>query len=315
MADIHAPPPPGGGVSGQSPRRSTRREGIAVTAPIVSAHLNRPSPMHAIRLAFLLLFLSGQVQANAWSEVSGPSGGSPRAIGETSAGCIDGAATLPTEGRGYVAMHLERRRNYGHPSLIQAIQDLGEKAARGIGMLHVGDLGLARGGPMPFGHRSHQSGLDVDVWFDLNPGLHARADRQRSNVPAPSLLNSAARGLDYGLWNDRHIRILQAAANLPSVDRIFVNAYIKRELCETVSGDRSWLRKIRPWYHHDDHFHMRLACPPDSPACVRQETIPVGEGCDSSLDWWLQQHPALPSKSSEPKPALPSACRGVLAEP
>lgn len=273
--------------------------------------------MRALRILFLLLLsaLAGNASANAWSEVEAPNDGPPRAIGETNAGCVSGADTLPTEGRGYVVMHLERRRNFGHPELVSAIQSLGEKAAQGLGIMHVGDLGLARGGPMPFGHRSHQSGLDADVWFDLSPSLHAHADRQRSNVSAPSLLNSSARGLDYSLWSDRNIKMLQAAANLPSVDRIFVNAYVKRELCETVVGDRAWLRKIRPWYHHDDHFHMRLACPPDSPECVRQETIPVGEGCDSSLDWWLHQHPALPSKSSEPKPALPAVCRRLLAEP
>jgi penicillin-insensitive murein endopeptidase len=264
---------------------------------------------------FLLCILAGNASANAWSEVEAPSDGSPRAIGETNAGCVAGADTLPTEGRGYVVMHLERRRNFGHPELVSALQSLGEKAAQGLGIMHVGDLGLARGGPMPFGHRSHQSGLDADVWFDLSPSLHVRADRQRSNVSAPSLLSSSARGLNYSLWSDRNIKMLQAAASLPSVDRIFVNAYVKRELCDSVVGDRAWLRKIRPWYHHDDHFHMRLACPPDSPECVRQEAIPAGEGCDSSLDWWMQQHPALPSKSSEPKPALPAACRRLLAEP
>jgi penicillin-insensitive murein endopeptidase len=271
--------------------------------------------MHLVRFFILLIFLSAKAQANAWSEASGPSDGSSQAIGGFSAGCIDGAAALPTEGRGYVVMHLERHRNYGHPDLIGAVRALGEKAAQGLGLLHVGDLGMARGGPMPFGHRSHQSGLDVDIWFDLSPGLLARADRLRSNVAAPSLLNSAARGLDYRLWSDRQVRILQAASNLPEVERIFVNAQVKRELCETVVGDRSWLRKIRPWYHHDDHFHMRLACPPDSPACVRQEPISPGEGCDSSLDWWLKQHPALPSKPTEPKPSLPAACRRVLAAP
>lgn len=271
--------------------------------------------MRAIHFIPLLLSLSAGVFANPWSEVDSPSDGPPRSIGSASAGCQSGAAELPTEGDGYVVMHLERHRYFGQPSLVDAIQTLGEKAARGIGVLHIGDLALPRGGPMPFGHRSHQTGLDVDIWFDLNPGLHARADRLRSNVPARSLLLSASAGLDYDLWSNRHVQILKAAASLPEADRIFVNANIKRELCDTVVGDRSWLRKIRPWYHHDDHFHMRLVCPEDSPACVRQEPIPSGEGCDSSLDWWLHQHPALPSKPTEPKPALPGECREVLREP
>lgn len=271
-------------------------------------------PMHPTRLAFLFAFLTGNALANAWSDVNGPNDGPSRAIGQTTAGCMSGAATLPTEGEGYVVMHLERRRNFGHPSLVDALRTLGEKAAQGIGMLHVGDLALARGGPMPSGHRSHQTGLDADVWFDLNPSLHARADRLRSNIPAPSLLSSVSKGLNYRLWSDRHVRILKATASLPGVDRIFVNAQIKRELCDTVHGERAWLHKIRPWYYHDDHFHMRLTCPADSPACVRQEPIPAGDGCDSSLDWWLRQHPSTTAKPSEPKPALPTACRAVLGE-
>lgn len=274
--------------------------------------------MHRNRLPTLILglLLTGPALANPWSDVPGPTDGPSRAIGQTTAGCQSGAQMLPTEGRGYVVMHLERHRYFGQPSLVDAIESLGQKAAAGLGVLHVGDLALPRGGPMPFGHRSHQTGLDADVWFDLSPGLHARADRLRSNVPAPSLLSSASRGLDYRLWSDRHIQILKATAQLPAVDRIFVNAHIKKELCDTVQGDRGWLRKIRPWYHHDDHFHMRLACPPDSPACVRQEAIPAGEGCDSSLDWWFRHEPADTAtvKPSEPRPVMPVACRGVLAE-
>jgi penicillin-insensitive murein endopeptidase len=273
--------------------------------------------MRPIRPLLLLpaLLLNATAFANPWAEVAHPTDGPARSIGETNAGCIAGAATLPTEGEGYVVMHLERHRYFGHPDLVDTIRTLGEKAAASLSVLHVGDLGMPRGGPMPFGHRSHQTGLDADVWFDLSPGLHARADRMRSNVPAPSLLISASKGLDYRLWSDRHIQILKATASLPSVDRIFVNAHIKRELCDSVRGDHSWLRKIRPWYYHDDHFHMRLACPPDSPACVRQDPIPAGDGCDSSLDWWFGHQPdTRPKKPSEPKPVMPSACRGLLEE-
>jgi penicillin-insensitive murein endopeptidase len=122
--------------------------------------------------------------------------------------------------------------------------------------------------------------------------------------------------LDYRLWSDRQAQMLKTAASLPNVDRIFVNARVKQELCLSTRGDRAWLRKIRPWYHHDDHFHMRLACPPDSPACARQEPIPPGDGCDSSLDWWLGKAP--PSTGVKPpppaKPVMPAECRRVLAE-
>jgi len=248
---------------------------------------------------------------NPWDESREPVPGPARAIGETNNGCMAGASILPSEGEGYAVMHLERRRFFGHPNLIQTIRHLGREAVHGLGVLHVGDLSMARGGPMPFGHRSHQTGLDADVWFDLNPRLLADADQQRSNIPAPSLL-AGTRGLNHELWSHDHERLLHAVALVREVDRVFVNPHIKRELCRTVRGERAWLRKMRPWYHHDDHFHLRLVCPPDSPACVRQEPVPVGDGCDTSLDWWFQLHPADSAKPAEaPKPVLPAACRAL----
>jgi penicillin-insensitive murein DD-endopeptidase len=267
-------------------------------------------------LTLLLLLFGLHASANPWASVPGPASGPSRAIGDTSAGCISGARTLPTEGEGYVVMHLERNRYYGHPSLISSIRSLGERAARGLGVMHVGDLGMARGGPMPFGHRSHQTGLDADVWFDLSPSLHLGANRNRSNVSAYSLLSKVSDGLNYQLWSDSHAQMLKTAATEPSVDRIFVNARIKQELCQSTRGDRSWLHKIRPWYHHEDHFHMRLACPSDSPSCVRQKPIPPGDGCDE-LTWWLKKtpDPVSPIKPPPPpKPVMPAECRSLLSQ-
>jgi len=244
-----------------------------------------------------------------------PAPGPARVIGETSAGCIQGAEHLAPEGEGYLLMHLERHRDYGHPDLLDAIRRLGKRAAHGLGMLHVGDLGMARGGPMPFGHRSHQSGIDVDVWYDMSPSLHLDANSTRSNIKAFSLLNTATNGINYTLWEEGHAEMLKQAARLPTVDRIFVNARIKREICKSARGDRSWLNKIRPWYFHEDHFHMRLACPPGSPDCVPQEPISPGDGCDQ-LGWWLAK-PAEPTpdrKHPPPRPQLPSACRALLAD-
>lgn len=274
--------------------------------------------MKSLPVAIALIMLSASFvgEANSWAKVMTPAPGPARVIGDTSAGCISGARTLPTEGEGYVVMHLERNRYYGHPSLIHAIRSLGERAAQGLGIMHVGDLGMPRGGPMPFGHRSHQSGLDADVWFDLSPSLHLGANRDRSDVKAYSLLSRISDGLNYQLWSDSHAQMLKAAANLPAMDRIFVNARIKQELCQTTRGDRSWLHKIRPWYHHEDHFHMRLACPPDSPSCVRQKPVPTGDGCDE-LGWWLRRtpDPVSPAKPPPPpRPAMPAECRAVLME-
>ncbi|MDD5037347.1 MAG: penicillin-insensitive murein endopeptidase [Methylococcaceae bacterium] len=265
--------------------------------------------------SLLLVFYAAEPRASSWSERMTPTDEAARSIGQTNNGCIAGAHALPLEGPGYQVMHIERNRFYGHPQLVKTIQTLGQKAdAAGLGVLQIGDLGQARGGPLPFGHRSHQTGLDVDIWFNLDPRIHAAANDLRSNINAPSMLNGAKNGLNHSLWNQNHIAMLELAASLAEVDRIFVNPYIKKALCGQAGERRSWLRKIRPWYHHDDHFHLRIACPSDSPSCEKQEAVPAGDGCDASLDWWFQPHPPT-SGPAEEKPPLPQECQAILQQP
>jgi penicillin-insensitive murein endopeptidase len=112
------------------------------------------------------------------------------------------------------------------------------------------------------------------------------------------------------------VTLLRLAATDPRVDRIFVNPVIKRALCQgefsSTVGDRSWLHRLRPWYGHDDHFHVRLVCPEGSSDCVRQAPVPAGEGCDASLAWWFQPHQPLPSAPPRRPPPLPAACQRLI---
>ena len=90
------------------------------------------------------------------------SAGSPQSsapYGSYAKGCLAGAAQLPETGPTWQAMRLSRNRNWGHPELIDFVEDLSRKAARQPGWngLYVGDLSQPRGGPMLTGHRSHQT--------------------------------------------------------------------------------------------------------------------------------------------------------------
>ena len=123
-------------------------------------------------------------------------------------------------------------------------------------------------------------------------------------------------------WTPEHARVLKAAASDPGVARIFVNSAIKQALCwsEPQGAGRMWLRKIRPWYGHDAHFHVRLNCPEGAPGCVEQAPMPAGDGCDETLAWWFTDEARNPKPSKTPKKRraltladLPEACRGVLA--
>lgn len=210
-----------------------------------------------------------------WSETATPAPGPPRSIGGYSAGCIAGAVPLPTAGRGFRVAKPERRRWFGHPLLIDLIEAAGKAIVKAkLAPLAVGDLGQPRGGPAPTGHASHQTGLDVDVWFVA------------AGQKAASMVLGAVPSKRFGA---RERRLVELFAADPRVDRIFVNPILKRALCERASGERDWLRKVRPWWGHDDHFHARLGCPPDSPDCTAQPALPEGDGCDA-LAWWFSPH-------------------------
>jgi penicillin-insensitive murein endopeptidase len=251
--------------------------------------------------------------AQRWSAAVGPAPGEPRIIGSYTAGCIQGALALPLEGPGFQVMRRQRRRFFGHPTLVQYVQNLGRiVATRGLGVLSIGDMGQSRGGPTPYGHRSHQNGLDVDIWFWLDRPGGTLTPAERDTLDMPSMLTYDHHALHLQRWTPQHPYLLQAAADFQVVDRIFVNPLIKQALCGVFPG-APWLRKIRPWWGHDDHFHVRLRCPAGEAECLNQAPVPEEDGCDISLAWWLQAEPQQPPKPSAPvEVQLPRACRDVL---
>ena len=276
-----------------------------------------------IRFITLLFLLSAGMTAahagNAWSQVRNPLVGQPEVIGSYANGCIAGAVALPLVGDGYQVMRASRNRYYGHPLLIRFIEQQGQQAAVRGSRLLIGDLGQPRGGPMPNGHRSHQSGLDVDVWFLQQPRdrILSRADTEQVNMR--SVVRAADGALNLSRWSPHYRDALKFAAQSPYVERIFVNAIIKQALCESET-DRSWLHKLRPWWGHDAHFHVRLACPSDSAQCKSQNPIPLGDGCDADLGNWVRdivQAARSPKPYRKPKPPsvenLPAACQFVLS--
>ena len=76
-------------------------------------------------------------------------------------------------------------------------------------------------------------------------------------------------------WTPSHAALLEAAARDPRVNRIFVTAPVKLRMCADAGrGDAAWLRKIRPWWGHNDHFHVRLNCPAGARGCTDPDPIP-----------------------------------------
>ena len=257
---------------------------------------------------------------NPWSRVAKPSPLPPESIGSTSAGCLRGAVPLELHGPGFEVMRPSRRRMFGHPRLLAFLRNLGAAASSaGLGSVIIGDLGQPRGGPTLSGHASHQNGLDADLWYQQVPAGTRLSDRDRETMSAESMVvpdfeRPSAR------WNPAAVERLRLAASDPSIERIFVNPVVKQGVCERYRG-KGWVGKLRPWWGHDDHFHIRLSCTPGDKHCSVQEPVPAGDGCGEDLANWFtpEMKDEAYRKRTEPgppptMPTLPALCRQVLAE-
>jgi penicillin-insensitive murein endopeptidase len=248
----------------------------------------------------------------------------PAAVGFYSKGCLAGAQQLPINGPAWQVMRLSRNRNWGHPSLVAFIERFAKDARtqEGWSGLLVGDMSQPRGGPMASGHASHQVGLDTDLWYIPAPATPLTRD-EREKLSASSVVNEDKVSVNTALWTPGHARLVKRAASYAEVERIFVNPAIKKSLCETATStgaDRSWLAKVRPYWGHDDHFHIRIVCPADSPGCKPQAAPAADDGCGTELTYWLKIMASPPKPDTKPQAApppltldaLPAECRVVL---
>lgn len=247
-----------------------------------------------------------------------PTGHAPTPIGGHSRGCIAGAVQLPESGPTWQAMRLGRNHHWGAPETIAFVERLSAKATTiGWKGLYVGDIGQARGGPAP-GHASHQIGLDVDVWL-LPPNRLDLSRAEREKIGSPSVKAANQREVNAN-WTPSHMALVRAAAKDAAVERIFITAPAKLRMCaDAASNDRDWLRKVRPWWGHDSHFHVRLKCPAGDAACQDGAELPPGDGCADAV-WWVTEALEPPDPNAPkaaPKPPLrladlPAQCATVL---
>jgi penicillin-insensitive murein endopeptidase len=274
-----------------------------------------------MRLVVSLIAAMGASAAVAqdWAQVTTPALGPAQSIGFYTAGCLQGAEALPLEGPGYEVIRVSRNRYWGQPVTIEFVKALSEKVrAAGQAHLYIGDIGQPRGGPMPSGHASHQTGLDTDVWFEREPGPRLQAS-QRENPRLRSLVLPDDSGIDDSVFNQQHVTLLRLAAEMPHLDRIFINKWIKQRLCQTVTGNRAWLNKLVVWVGHDEHFHVRLHCPLGNPQCQPQAGYYSDDGCGEPLDIWFTRPPVKLPPPGTPqvpfRPKLPAACAALLKAP
>ena len=242
-------------------------------------------------------------------------------IGSYARGCQAGAEQLAETGPTWQAMRLSRNRNWAQPETVDFIRDLSRFAATQPGWkgLYVGDISQPRGGPMLTGHRSHQTGLDIDFWM-LPPERLDLSVAERENLSSISM-RRAAGAFTNDRWTQQHEAIIRSAASDPRVARIFIFPGAKVAMCKSATGDRAWLSKVRPWWGHHYHFHVRLNCPDGAIGCTEQAPPPDGDGCVEAQGWVDRILNPPPPDPDAPPPVpraeltmanLPGQCLAVL---
>lgn len=273
----------------------------------------RLSGLFAAVLIALSLGQTVSAQATASRLLGAKDSGSAQnseAIGFYSRGCLAGAKQLAPTGPTWQAMRLSRNRNWGHPDMIAYLKRISAKVAEVPGWrgLYIGDISQPRGGPTLTGHRSHQMGLDADIWL-LPPNRLNLSYSERESISSLNIRSRDKRNVN-GNWTRQHMEVLKIAASDPAVDRIFITAPAKIWMCNNARGNKKWLTKIRPIVGHNTHFHVRLKCPKGSRNCKTQKPTvealnKVNYGCNKDLNWWVTDF----LKPKKPDPNAPKPQR------
>ena len=93
---------------------------------------------------------------------------------------------------------------------------------------YIGDLGNPRGGPTPYGHAAHQTGLEVDIKFKKPESLNLSMKDSHNDhrYGKPSFKEESckkSKKCEFKL-DTRTYGYLKAAAKDERVNKIFVNA-------------------------------------------------------------------------------------------
>lgn len=274
----------------------------------------------AARRASAIKTLPPEAARRLFGQMTTPAQGPAHPVGFYSRGCYAGGVQMPVTGATWQVMRLSRNRNWGTPQLVRFLQKFSHDASKVTGWrgILVGDMAQPRGGPMLTGHASHQLGIEADIWLrPMTDRIYSASEREE--ISSTDLVRKDRLDINPGVYGASHLALLKLAASSPQVARVFVNPAIKKALCRDAGADRNWLRKIRPTWGHNYHFHIRLSC---GSSCKNQPPPPPGDGCGAQLDWWFKPevlHPKPRPPGKPPRPLtvadLPPACQTVLHAP
>jgi len=246
-----------------------------------------------------------------------------RVIGFYAKGCIAGADALPINGETWQVMRFVAQSQLGAPAMVALLKRLADKAHKEAGWpgILVGDMSQPRGGPMITGHAQPSSGPRSDIWLTPMPNRQlSRDEREKCRV---MMVRADRLDVDPSVWTPNHLTVIRAAAREPSVQRIFVNAAIRKRCAAKPGATAAGSPRCARCTATTNHFHIRIKCPRQ-----RRMRGPAGAIGKRGLQGWRSRllvqgfgNPPQAAKSAlKPRPPmtlaqLPAACRQVLAAP
>jgi penicillin-insensitive murein endopeptidase len=205
-------------------------------------------------------------------------------IGSPTEGRLEGAVEL-TASRVLELRHSNGAR-WGLPRLVGML----ERAAKRVNRLHepsvlvVGDLSRRTGGEIS-GHKSHESGRDADVGFFF---MTESGDAAKKGDFLPVDPKGTARKTKLRFDDARNWTLVESflTDKEARVEHIFVSAEIRARLLSYARRKGTYLpllhraalalKQPRKGLAHDDHFHVRIACPKS------QKNVCLGEAAASA---------------------------------
>lgn len=211
-------------------------------------------------------------------------GNASESIGSYSKGSLKNADSILDKSVSIHKLFLARKKFYTSDSMHEVIRDGAEYLRQefpDVEVLQIGDLSALRGGSAP-GHSSHQNGLDMDVVYLTH---NKRLQSPEAAYWEEDFIVDGK--ISPNFHHQRNFAFFYFLVHHHPVQRIFVDAVIKKEMCLYSKQAGIWndlkvqetLRRLRVLDLHRTHFHVRIRCPETNSSCVSQEEVPKGHGC------------------------------------
>jgi penicillin-insensitive murein endopeptidase len=211
-------------------------------------------------------------------------------VGMPHHGVQTGAIELPESGVGFARYRNEGGYHWGQPALVNGLSEAARQVALALpggAPLVVGDLSARYGGKIAR-HHSHRSGRDVDLlWYVVLPDGTSIQNTSFVRLAADGTGRLPRRGpvrldvarqwqLIKALLSSDQLEVQWLYASLVVEELVIGHAMAEDDDPELVWRAQTVLLEPLDALPHDDHLHLRIACPPG--AAVR--------GCEGGGPYW-----------------------------